>query len=170
MTRTTLTIHSLAALAALALSAAPLPAAERAGADPEGPRLAPPPPPPLSRVIERHADELGLDAVTLDRVRALSEEGRARAGELHDELRTTREQLHALMESEDPDEAATTRLAERAGALRTELDVGRLRADLAVRELLTDEQRRALLGLRPERPAGRPPNRGGRPGPRSPAR
>ena len=161
MTRTKINRRLLATVAVTALTAATLSAADRARDRPGGMRP-PPPPPPLALVVERHADELGLDAATLDRVRALDREARARADARHEELREARESLHALMESEDPDEAAAVELVERLGEMRTQDEVARVRTDLAVRALLTSEQFARLREMRPPRPEGRPQGGGQR--------
>jgi len=155
MTRTT--IFTLGA-AALALALASTHADARPQGRPQGP------PPPLAQVIERHADELGLDAATLDEVTALQEQEREQAGELRETIREARESLRALMDAEQPDEAAVVSQVEALGAIQTQARIARVRTDLAVRSLLTSEQLATLRSLRPERPQDGERGRQGRSG------
>ena len=143
MTRTT--IFTLGA-AALTLALAPSNADARPQGRPQGP------PPPLSHVIERHADELGLDAATLDEVIALQEQEREQTSELRDSIREARESLRTLMDSGESDEAAVISQVEALGTLQTQARVAHVRTDLAVRALLTSEQLETLRSLRPSKP------------------
>ncbi len=145
MTRTT--IFTLGA-AALALALTPTHADARPQGRPQGP------PPPLAQVIERHADELGLDAATLDEVTALQERQREQTGEVRESIREARESLRSLMDSDEPDEAAVVSQVEALGALQTQARIARVRSDLTVRNLLTSQQLATLRSLRPERPQG----------------
>lgn len=141
MFRTSLPLFGVAALA-LAL---PAPTEARPqGRGQQGP-------PPLAHVVERHADELGLDAATLDQVIALQEQARSDQGELRESIRSARETLRSMMESDSPDEAAVIAQVESLGELQTQAHVARIRTDLQVRSLLTAEQFQALEELRPER-------------------
>lgn len=145
MTRTT--IFTLAAAALTLALAAPSTQARPQGRPPG-------PPPPLAHVIERHADELKLDAATLDSILALQQQEREDSRELHESLREGRGRLRALMDSDEPDETAVVAQVEKLGALETQARLARIRTDLAVRALLTSEQLETLKSLRPDRPAG----------------
>lgn len=119
-------------------------------------------PPPIERVLERHAERLGLDDAARARIRELARQG-WQAGEVHREtLRELRDGMRALLSQEVPDEAAVLAQAESIGRAETELQKQRLRTMLAIRSLLSPEQRRELVRIHEERRAER--RRGGEPG------
>lgn len=109
------------------------------------------PEPRIAEMLERHADEIGLDAATLARIRAVVAAGKADEDRLHRSLREARHALRDLLDAVPPDEAAVMRQAEVIGALETEALKHRLRTLLAVRPLLTDEQLARLHTLRERR-------------------
>lgn len=128
----TRTIQALALTLALTLAAAP------ALAD-GGPRRGPPP--PLSALIVDHADALGLDEPTLDRVLALLDAREPALRAMHDALRAQAEVGGA------PDREAVEAAHEAGRALLEEVEA-----------LLTAEQVEALRALLPPPPGGdRPP-------------
>ncbi len=112
-------------------------------------------PPPFHRVLERHADRLGLDAETRTSIARLAEEGRAAAAPLHEELHALRAELHGLLDAEAPDETAVLAHAERMGEVETELRKLRLLDLLRIRALLTPAQRAELVAIHEERRARR---------------
>jgi len=104
-------------------------------------------PPPIDRILERHAAELGLSDDVRARVRVIAAEADRQEAPLHEALRTQREALHQLLAQDSPDPDAVLRQAELAGAAETELHKQRLRTLLAVRQLLTPEQRAQLVKI-----------------------
>ncbi len=138
------------AIAALAIGAA------GASAD-DGPRRGRPShgPPPIERVLERHSERLGLDAETREKIRAIAREGREAGEPRRDELRALKRELRALLSREEPDEAAVLDQAEAIGRVETELQKQRLRTMLAIRALLSPEQRRELVRIHEEMRAER---------------
>jgi Spy/CpxP family protein refolding chaperone len=104
-------------------------------------------PPPIDRVLDRHADELGLDAAVLEQVRAIGARARAEEEPLRETLRAERDALHALLRQDAPDADAIMRQAEAIGSAETELHKQRLLTLLEVRTLLTPEQRAKLESI-----------------------
>jgi Spy/CpxP family protein refolding chaperone len=95
-------------------------------------------------VIARHAQELGIDAATLEQIRALGEQHRAEREVIAGELQKQKLALRALLESERPNEAEAISLARKIGTLETDLSVARLSAMMRIHGLLTPEQNKAL--------------------------
>jgi len=132
------------ALLVVAIPAAVLPAGTAAA---RGPGKHGHGPPPIDRVLERHADRLGLDDALRARIRTLAQEGHE-AAEVHfEELHALHDGLRELLSADRPDEEAVMRQAERIGAVKTELKKQRLRTMLAIRALLTPAQRRELVRI-----------------------
>lgn len=132
---------------ALGLASCLLPGAAWAR-PPEGRRHGPP---PFERVLERHADELGLDDAVRAKIREIAEEGRAKTQTHDDALRALHDEMRALLSTDEPDQQAVMRKAEEIGAAETARRKERLRTMLAIRALLTPEQRRALIRIHEER-------------------
>ena len=107
-------------------------------------------PPPIERVLERHAERLGLDDDTRARIRELSSEGRD-AGRAHREaLRALRDELRELLSQDAPKESEVFAKADEIGRAETALQKERLRTMLAIRALLTPEQRSELVKIHDE--------------------
>jgi len=106
-----------------------------------------PPGPPFSDVLERHADELGLDADTLARIHAIAAKAREAEQPLADQLRSLHEGMHQMLEAEAPKFDDVMQQADRIGALETELRKARLGTMLEIRSLLSPEQRQKLVQL-----------------------
>jgi Spy/CpxP family protein refolding chaperone len=104
-------------------------------------------PPPIDRVLDRHAEELGLDDAVLEQVRAIGARARAEEEPLRETLRAQRDELHELLRQDAPDTDAVMRQAEEIGSVETELHKARLRTLLEVRTLLTPEQRAKLESI-----------------------
>jgi len=124
---------------------------------PVGPPFGPPGPPGgpgPEGFLEEHADRLGLDDDTRAAIRAIVDESRARAAELHDDHREARRALRDLLEQDSPDEAAVMKQAELLGAIETQLRKHRLQALLRIHALLTPEQRKEMMALHRERHRG----------------
>ena len=124
-------------------------------------------PPPLDRVLQEHAESLGLAPEVEAEIREISGASRAEGEAIRRSLHETHDALRAMLGSESPDEAEVMSLADEIGALETQAHKSRLRAMLRIRALLTPEQRRALVEINEKRRGrhrrGPPP--GGPPGP-----
>ncbi len=157
-------------LAALAIAATPAVAgAQPRGGPPgagfEGPRLGNPPPPgrpphprgpggaSASRLIERHAERLGLDASSLEMIESISDRSKQRDHELHAERRDAHDRMRALLSGSSPERTAVMAQAERISALELSLQQNRLSAMLEIRKMLDDEQRAELVEISKERKA-----------------
>jgi Spy/CpxP family protein refolding chaperone len=112
-------------------------------------------PPPLDRMLERHADELGLDAAKRDDLRAIVAASREKGRPLADALHAERERLHALLSQDSPDAGAVMKQIDVVGAAETALHKQRLGTLLEVRARLTPEQRKKMVELFEERREGR---------------
>jgi Spy/CpxP family protein refolding chaperone len=108
-------------------------------------------PPPIDRLLGEHAEELGLDAATLEQVEGIAAAAHEQEQPLRDALHGEREKLRALLDQDAPDEEAVMQQVESIGAAETELHKQRLRTMLAVRALLTPEQRQGLVRIFEER-------------------
>ncbi|MDJ0850857.1 MAG: Spy/CpxP family protein refolding chaperone [Myxococcota bacterium] len=141
---------------------------------PDGPPGGPPPhggpprphgPPPPEAIAARYGERLGLDEEALARIRGISEETRSAHEQLRAELEAAHQDMRALLSQEVPNESEVMQQAERIGTLETRNRQLRLRAMLAIRALLSDEQRAELVRMRGERRPGEPRPRGGPLGP-----
>jgi len=133
--------------------------AASAGAQPPGGRQHYSP----DEFLERDLEKLGLDAEQSERVHAILDAAQQRRAERRPEMRTAFDRMRELLEAEPPDEAAVMQQVERIGALKTDEHKAMLRTLLAVRAVLTPEQRRQLKAMSPEK--GPPPWRRDRRGP-----
>lgn len=106
------------------------------------------------RFIEEHAEELGLAAETREAIEKIVEESRARSEALHEQARDEKKALHELLNQSMPDEAAVMAQAEAVDALMLKARQNRLKAMIAIRGLLTPEQREKLVEIREERSPG----------------
>ena len=114
------------------------------------------------RMIDEHADQLGLDEETREAIHQVVDDSRKDARGFHRELRALHDAMRTLLSQDDPDEAAVMQQAETIGKVETEMQKHRLSTLLAIRALLTPEQRAELARIREEtRGEGR-----GRGGPR----
>jgi Spy/CpxP family protein refolding chaperone len=95
-------------------------------------------------MISRYAGELGIDAATVEQIRALGEQQRAEREVIAAELQKQKHALRTLLESERPNEAEAIALARKIGTLETDLSVARLSAMMRIHALLTPEQNAAL--------------------------
>lgn len=101
-------------------------------------------------VVARHAERLGLDADTQATLARILEETGVRDQEMRDAQRAARAELRALLSAPEVDRAAVLAQAEVLNELRSRSHRGRLDAILRVHELLTPEQRAALVAIREE--------------------
>jgi Spy/CpxP family protein refolding chaperone len=104
-------------------------------------------PPDHGARLEQLVEALGLDEATLAKVQQIIDASKAEHQELRQRLRKAGRQMHALLEQENPDEAAVMAQADAIGALKIEAQKHRLRTMLKVRAFLTPEQRAKLLEM-----------------------
>jgi len=143
---------SLLAMSGFAAVALAQPPDREPGDGPPGMRRhGPHGPPPIEKVLERHADELGLDADTSATIRAIAAKARQDDAPLDEQLRALHEELRQLLDGESPKLEDVMEAADRIGAAETELRKRRLRTILEVRALLTPEQREKLVQIFEER-------------------
>jgi Spy/CpxP family protein refolding chaperone len=100
--------------------------------------------------IERHADEIGLQDQQLAEMRGLVEAGVPARSVLDEEIRSSRDRLHELMQADTPDESLIIDQVEALGALNTRRDVERFRTKLELRSLMTTDQIAKMRELRGE--------------------
>jgi Spy/CpxP family protein refolding chaperone len=109
--------------------------------------------------IEALADELELTTEQRAQIEKVRTEAAPQRIELRKELMRLRHQLRGEMLNEEPDPTAATQLLTRIGDARTKLEILALEERLAIRAVLTPEQRDRLLAGRldgPPRPRRRP--------------
>ena len=106
--------------------------------------------PPLDRILDRHAERLGLDDAVRERVRAIAAESREDADAIHERLEALHIELRTTLEADEPDEDRVMALAEEIGEVKTEGSKNRLNTMLRIRAELTPEQRQALVEIREE--------------------
>ena len=122
------------------------------------PALAQPPPPPpdepdrpgIERMLEHNAERLHLDDATRERIRAFAEAGRAQSRPQREALGRLHDEMHALLSADAPELDAVLAKADEIGRAETELQKQRLRTMLAIRALLTPEQRSELVKIHEE--------------------
>jgi Spy/CpxP family protein refolding chaperone len=130
---------------------------------------------PEGRRLAHLARRLDLNDTQRDAVAKIETAARARDLPLRRELQRLRHELQGEMMKDAPTGSAVTALARQIGDVRTKLQTGHLLDRLAVRQVLTPEQRDRLLlmgergdgpGFGPRRGPGGPRGRGGWDGPR----
>ena len=104
----------------------------------------------IERLLERNAERLHLDDATREKIRALAEDGRKQSKPQREALDRLHEEMHALLTADAPELDATLAKADEIGAAETALHKERLRTMLAIRALLTPEQRRELVRIHEE--------------------
>lgn len=91
--------------------------------------------------FERLARRLGLNDEQREAVAGIHESGRARDLPLRKQLRQLRHEMQGEMMKDSPSEKVVVALVREMGELRTKIQTGHLQDRLAVRGLLTAEQR-----------------------------
>jgi Spy/CpxP family protein refolding chaperone len=122
----------------------------------------------------RMARRLELTDAQQDAIAKIFEAGRARDLPLRKQVRLLQHDLQGEMMKDDPSEKTVLALSKQAGDLRSQLQAGRLLDRLAMRKLLTEDQRDKLMmmgggrgGFGPDGPRGASMHGGrgpGRPG------
>lgn len=162
---------SLLASVGFALAAVAQPPGPDAGEGPPGGgRHGPHGPPRIERVLERHAEELDLDADTHAAIRAIAAKAREADRPVADQLHTLHEHMRKLLDGDSPQQDDVMQWADRIGAAETELKKSRLRTMLEIRTLLTPEQRKKLVEIFEERRGRRKGFAGESPPPEAPGR
>jgi Spy/CpxP family protein refolding chaperone len=108
-------------------------------------------PPPFERILERHAERLGLDDATRAKIREVADAGRDARNAQQKQLHALRDELRALLSVDAPVESEVLAKAEEIGRVETGLEKERLRSMLAIRALLTPAQRSELVEIHRER-------------------
>ena len=93
----------------------------------------------------RMARRLELTDAQQDAIAKIFEAGRARDLPLRKQARLLRHDLQGEMMKDDPSEKTVLALSKQAGDLRSQLQAGRLLDRLAMRKLLTEDQRDKLM-------------------------
>lgn len=93
----------------------------------------------------RMARRLELTDAQQDAIAKIFEAGRARDLPLRKQVRLLKHDLQGEMMKDDPSEKAVLALSKQAGDLRSQLQAGRLLDRLAMRKLLTEDQRDKLM-------------------------
>jgi len=99
------------------------------------------------RLLDRYADELGLDEETRAAIEAIADRSRARGQELDLRREAAHEAMKALLDQELPDQEAVMQQVEEIGAIDVELKKQRFQALIDIRKQLTPEQRQQLLAI-----------------------
>jgi len=94
--------------------------------------------------LEEKIDALNLDDTTRTAIRQAIDEGRVAQEDLRNQLRQARQDLRAMLQKQEPNEAQVLAQAEVIGGLVTAQRKQALHTMLAVRALLTPEQRASL--------------------------
>ena len=113
--------------------------------------------------LERMAARLDLTDEQTAAIEKIHDEGTADAARLRKELRRARHELEGVMLEDAPKADEVRKLAREAGDLETDLRILHLEKRLAVRKVLTPEQRDKWIAGRHGR--GKGPGRGGGHGP-----
>ena len=104
----------------------------------------PPGPPPLDRVLEDHAEELGIDEETLDAIAEVVEATRPEMDKKHEEIRDLRRGFHELLGVDEPDRDLVFQQIEIIGEAEIELHKLEIEMLMDIRSMLSAEQRAAL--------------------------
>ena len=112
--------------------------------------------------FEALAHRLDLTPQQEEAIVALQQDNQQNAIEVRKQLLRLHNELEGEMLADEPQEATVVELTDKIGQLRTELQVERARTQLAVRELLTPEQRDKMMMLKAtHRGAGKHGRHGG---------
>lgn len=100
--------------------------------------------------IDRHGERLGLEAATSAEITKISQASKQEQERLQVKLDEAQAGLRKLLGRGTPDEAAVMKQADEIGSIELAMRKNRLAAMLAIRSLLTEEQRETLLELKDE--------------------
>jgi Spy/CpxP family protein refolding chaperone len=102
-------------------------------------------------VLEELADKIGADEKTVVKIKDLAYTANKDLIDLRAEMERAHLEMRKFMDSDAPDEGAIMKHIEKAGAVEIKLRKNRIGLILAVRKLLTPEQRTKLKGMIEER-------------------
>jgi Spy/CpxP family protein refolding chaperone len=103
------------------------------------------------RLIDRYADDLGLDEETRAAIEAIADSSRNRGEKLEQQKEAAREALKSFLDEELPNQEAVMRQVEAIGAIDVEMKKLFFQALIDIRKQLTPEQRQQLLALERKR-------------------
>lgn len=110
--------------------------------------------------LEMMAKRLDLSDTQMEEIKTLAEAGRSQGLSARRELMQLRNELEGEMLKNAPSEKTVLSLNEKIGNLKTEMKANRLKTRLAIREVLTPEQRDKMLVMGPRGREGRHGHRG----------
>ena len=116
----------------------------------------------LASVLIDNAERLQLDEATRAQIQEIGEAARRERKSLAESARNERKVLHELLSVDSPDEAAVLAQADVVGAIQTEKRKAGLRGALALRALLSSDQRAELAQIQTEKRERRREHRKGR--------
>lgn len=122
-------------------------------------RGGPPPPPgfgPGGGFHPRMLERLNLSEAQETEIRALHEQARTASEQYFEQMKTTHEQLKAIVQAGTFNEEQARQLLADKAKVSTELEIIRLRTDSAIYNKLTAEQKASLAQLEQEFPGGHP--------------
>jgi len=97
--------------------------------------------------LERLTERLDLSEQQQQAIEAIRDDARKAGRELHKQLARLQNQREGEMLADKPSEKALVSLTEQIGAIKSQLQVHRLKTRLAVRDQLTEEQRDQMTML-----------------------
>lgn len=110
-----------------------------------------PDPAKMVSMLERHADELGIDDATLQKLEATVDQNRDAMKALRADAKTARKAVREAMKADNPDKTQVLRLIEQAGQAKIALEQQRAVVLLDLRAQLTPAQRDAIKSHREAR-------------------
>ena len=96
-------------------------------------------------------DKLNLTAAQKQEIQTLQDAARTSSKENFDKIRAFDDQLKAMIDGGTFDEAQARQILTNKSALVTELEIARIKTDIAVKNILTTEQKAQLDALKQQR-------------------
>lgn len=119
------------------------------------------PPPQMGRMgggMPRQAmEQLNLTDAQKQQIKTLEENARSSSKEYFDRLKSFDDQLRSMVDAGTFNESQAREILNGKAAVTTELDLIHLRTDIAIRNVLTAEQKAQLEQLKQQRPKLPPP-------------
>ena len=106
-------------------------------------------------MIEQHADELGIDEATLERIWEVADRIQPEARKLRRSIKGLKKEIRTQMDSDAPDRTAVMQLLDQIGELQTETKKLEMSVMLDIHPMLTGEQREALRKFRKKQRQGK---------------
>ena len=97
-------------------------------------------------------DKLNLTDAQKQQIQSLQDAARSAQKDNFDKIRTFDDQLKTMIDGGTFDEAQARQILTNKAALTTELEIARIKTDIAVRNVLTAEQKAQLETLKGQRP------------------